>query len=251
MLDCVIRGGEVVDGTGRPGAAPTSASATAASSPSARSEEAAARRSTPAGASSRPASSTSTRTTTRRCSGTRRSRPSPLHGVTTVIGGNCGFTIAPLGPGARRLPDADARPRRGHAARVARRRACRGTGRRSASTSTASTARSPSNAGFLVGHSAIRRVVMGERRDTATRDARGARGDGAIARPKVSPPAASASRRRGRTTHNDADGDTGAVALRDRGRADRAVQVVSRAPGHDARVHPGDRAVRRARTSSS
>jgi len=88
--------------------------------------------------------------------------PSSLHGVTTVVGGNCGFSIAPLTPeaGAYLMPMLarvegmpleslelgvpwDWRSFGEYLSRLEGRLAL--------------------NAGFLVGHCAVRRVVMGER----------------------------------------------------------------------------------------
>ena len=98
--DLVIRGGTVVDGTGSARGGPMWRSATVASSRSARS--------TPA-----PPRGRSTRTDLVVAPGfidihthydaqafwDTTLSPSPLHGVTTVMGGNCGFTIAPLAAG--------------------------------------------------------------------------------------------------------------------------------------------------------
>ena len=88
--------------------------------------------------------------------------PSPLHGVTTIVGGNCGFTIAPGLAVDDRLHHADAGPGR---------RACRVATLEAALDFNWSTFGEwldvleggiAVNAGFLVGHSTMRRLVMGE-----------------------------------------------------------------------------------------
>src|SRR5579862_654506 len=88
--------------------------------------------------------------------------PSPLHGVTTVLGGNCGFSIAPVVSQEaeylmRMLARVEGMPLRSLAEGVPW-----------DWTTTAEyldrlEGRLSINAGFMVGHSAMRRVVMGAR----------------------------------------------------------------------------------------
>lgn len=87
--------------------------------------------------------------------------PSPLHGVTSVLGGNCGFTVAPLTDDAagylmRMLARVEGMPL-----------ASLETGvpwnwHTTAEYLNLLEGRLAVNAGFMVGHSTIRRVVMGE-----------------------------------------------------------------------------------------
>jgi N-acyl-D-aspartate/D-glutamate deacylase len=87
--------------------------------------------------------------------------PSPLHGVTTVVGGNCGFTIAPVSPATSEYVT--------HM--LARVEGIPAATLEAALDFKWSTfgewldvleGRIAVNAGFLVGHSTVRRLVMGE-----------------------------------------------------------------------------------------
>ena len=87
--------------------------------------------------------------------------PSPLHGVTTIVGGNCGFTIAPVEPSetdylTRMLARVEGMPLESLVAGVPYDWRTFGEYLDRIDGTTAV------NAGFLVGHSAIRRCVMGD-----------------------------------------------------------------------------------------
>jgi N-acyl-D-aspartate/D-glutamate deacylase len=89
--------------------------------------------------------------------------PSPLHGVTTALAGNCGFTIAPLSDDAadgdylmRMLARVEGMPLE------SLREGVPWNWKSTADYFDEIEGRLGINAGFMVGHSAIRRVVMGE-----------------------------------------------------------------------------------------
>ncbi len=110
--------------------------------------------------------------------------PSPLHGVTTALAGNCGFTIAPLSDDAadgdylmRMLARVEGMPLE------SLREGVPWNWKSTAEYFDEIEGRLGINAGFMVGHSAIRRVVMGEESTVARSQAGGVRRDaGAAAR---------------------------------------------------------------------
>ena len=194
MNELVIRGGTVVDGTGAPGRRPTSPS-TAAASPRSATACRATRVLDADGHVVAPGFIDIHTHYDAQVFWDPALTPSCFHGVTTVVAGNCGFSIAPDPPRARRPHRPHPRERRGHGRRRARRR--RAVGRFATFPEyLAAVERHGLGLNFAayVGHTALRLFVDGRRGLRAGRHARGDRRDAARSSARRSTPAPPASR---------------------------------------------------------